>query len=153
MTDPTPPPDDASADALARLREIPSRYREALAPHTAEPPPEAVEHAAHARDVLDAAARQVERLVEDSKPLADPTGDAPPKRGPRSVDAGVVLDVLDTNAERLADLVEAVRDGTAGRAPAVQEGLQLISGELASEAVTESEQRLRDAQGGVEDNN
>lgn len=161
MTDTTEPPsDDRGSDPLSQLRDIPSRYREALAASSEggeerpaearDLPAEAVEEAAHTRDLLDAAARRVERLLEDTRPLGDP-GDAPPKRGPYGLDADVVLEVLDTNAERLAQLVETVPEHAAERDPAVREGLKSISGELVNEAVTESERRLEDVRRAVDD--
>ena len=161
MTDSTEPlGEERPVDPITQLRDIPQRYREALTPQDGSeatssrrrsPAPEAVEEAAHTRDLLDAAARRVQRLVEDTKPLPDPGSNTPPKRGPPDLDAEVVLDVLDANAERLAQLVEGVPDEAADRAPGVQEGLRSISGELVSEAVTESERRLRDTQRKLEE--
>ncbi len=148
-------PDDplGAADPVQQLRALPDRYREVLAGQAPEepgqnaedPPPEAVEKAAQARDLLDSTARRVERLVEDAKPVADAVENHPPRRGPHNLDAEVVLEVLDTNAERLAQLVETLPEA-AGDRPAVRQGLESIAGEIVGEAVSESERRLRAAE-------
>ena len=153
MTDRTHPPEDDAPDPVSQLRALPDRYREVLAPgagndRVGEPgslPPDAVEEAAQARDVLASTARRVERLLEDSKPVGEPAEGAPPRRGHYNLDPEVVLEVLDTHAERLAELAEAVPDEAADRGAAVREGLQAITGEMVSEAVAESERRLREA--------
>ncbi|MDQ4131192.1 MAG: hypothetical protein M3133_09440 [Actinomycetota bacterium] len=156
---PGTPSDERAPDPVRQLRELPARYRNALrtqgeqapASEGEDLPPEAVEEAAKARDVLEGTARRVERLLEASKPLGDPAGNPPPKRGHYGLDPDVVLDVLDANAERLAQLAEAVPDETADRGPGIREGVQSITGELVNEAVTESERRLRDAERAVDD--
>jgi hypothetical protein len=153
------PSDESASDPIRQLRELPDRYRHALrtqggqvpASGGGDVPPEAVEEAAQARDVLDSTARRVERLLEDSRPLGDPAGRPPPKRGHYGLDPDVVLDVLDANAERLARLAETLPEETADRGPGIREGLQSITGELVNDAVTESERRLRDVQQAVDD--
>lgn len=147
------PADAQPTEPVTQLRGLPKRYREALAggekdvpaEQAAGLPPEAVEEAAQARDLLDSTARRVERLLEETKPVGDETENPPPRRGHYNLDADVVLEVLDNNAERLARLAEAVPDEAADRRPGIRDGLQSITGELVDEAVTEGERRLRDA--------
>lgn len=158
MTDTSDTPtSDAEPDPVTELRKLPSRYRDVLSGRGEKPaagagelPPEALEEAAQARDLLGSTARRVERLLEDTKPVGDEAENAPPPRGHYRLDADVVLEVLDTNAERLAQLVEGVPAEAAERAPSVRDGLQSITGELVNEAVTESERRLRDARRAVD---
>ncbi len=153
------PEGDAEPDAIRQLRRLPGRYREALGGRGGEEPTagaealpfEAVEEAAHARDLLDSTARRVERLLEDSKPVGDEAENRPPRRGHYRVDPDIVLEVLDSNAERLAQLVEGVPAAAGERGSAVRDGLESITGELVSEVVTESERRLQQVQRAVDE--
>jgi ABC-type transporter Mla subunit MlaD len=149
---------DRPVDPLTQLRALPHRYREVLsggragqpADGSGELPPEAVEKAAEARDLLENTARRVERLVEDTKPVTNMVESHPPRRGPYALDADVVLDVLDTNAERLARLAEEAPEA-AGERAGVRDGIKSIAGEIVAEAVTESERRLRQAERSIDE--
>ena len=143
------------------LRQMPLRWRDALAVCLDDPDPEAaltgraapgawtaLEHAGRVRDVLHALDIRIQRLLREDEPVLPETPVTPPA-GANEQGLAVVLAALAVSADQLADTVDATAAGEWSRAGR-RAGRRVTVGDLVREAVHEATHHLALATSAVE---